>query len=69
MVHGDNFLSEGSADSLMKMNIGLEKSFQVKTDMIGPDPRQQREARILNRVVRWEDPGITWNRTHDTQRS
>ena len=60
VVHGNYFLSEGPADSLMKMNLALEKSFQVKTEFIGPDPGQQREARILNRVVRWEQTGITW---------
>ena len=60
VVHGDDFLIEGPADRLMKMNLALEKSFQAKTEVIAPDPGQQREARILNRVVRWEDTGITW---------
>ena len=43
------------------MNPALEKHFQVKTEMIGPDPGQQLEARVvLNRVIRWEETGITW---------
>ena len=58
MVHGDDFLSEGPADSLMKMNAALEKIFLVKTEVIGPEPGQQREARVLNRLLRWEDTGI-----------
>ena len=38
----------------------VEASFQVKIEIIGPDPGQQREARVLNRVIRWEETGITW---------
>ena len=59
-MHGDDFLSKGPAESLMKMNLALEKNFQVKTEICGPDPGQQREARLRNRVIRWEDTGITW---------
>ena len=44
----------------MKMYPALQQIFQVKTEVIGPDPGQQREASVLNRVIRWEDTGITW---------
>ena len=27
---------------------------------MGPDPGQQLEAQVLNRLIRWEDTGITW---------
>ena len=27
---------------------------------IGPDAGQQWEARVLNKVIRWEATGITW---------
>ena len=60
MVHGDDFLSEGPADSLKKMNDALKKDFQVKTEVIGHDPGQVREARVLNHIIRREDTGITW---------
>ena len=59
MVHGDDFLSEGQADRLMMMNLAREKSFRVKTEVIDPDPGQQREGRNFNGVVRWEDSAIT----------
>ena len=59
-MHGDDFLSEGLAESLLKMNPALEKNFLVKTEIIGPDPGQHREASVHNRVIRWEDTGITW---------
>ena len=38
VVHGDDFFSAGPADSWMKMSFALEKSFQFKTEVIGPDP-------------------------------
>lgn len=60
VVHGDDFLREGPMWGLDKMNSALAASFQVKTEIIGPDPGQQLEARVLNRVIRWEDTGITW---------
>ena len=60
VVHGDDFLTVGLADSLIKMNIALEQNFQVKTEIIGPDAGQQLEARVLNRVIRWDEAGITW---------
>ena len=58
-MHGDDFLSEGRIEGLQKMNFSLGKSFQVKAEIIGPDPGQQLEARALNRVIRWEETGIT----------
>ena len=63
-MHGDDFLTEGPADSLVKMNIALEQSFQMKTKIIGPDAGQQLEARVLNRVIRWEETGITSEPDH-----
>ena len=32
----------------------------MKTEIIGPDAGQQLEARVLNRFIRWEETGITW---------
>ena len=60
VVHGDDFLIEWPADGLLKMNVALNQNFHVKTEILGPDPGQHREARFLNRVIRWEETGITW---------
>ena len=60
VVHGDEFLSEGPAESLKMMKDALEKEFRGKTELIGPDPEQQLEARVLNWVIRWEETGITF---------
>ena len=42
--HGDDFLTEGPADGLIKMSIALEQSFQVKTEITCPDAGQKLEA-------------------------
>ena len=42
------------------LKLALEQNLQVKTDVIVPDPGQQREASVLNRVIWCEDTGITW---------
>ena len=60
VVHGDDVLTEGPADGLMSMNFALEQNFQVKTDIIGPDPGQQQVARVLDKLIRWEENSITW---------
>ena len=60
VVHGDDFLMEGTADSFIKMNLALEQKFQVKTEIIGLDAGQQLEARVVNRMIRWKETGITW---------
>ena len=59
VVQGTDFLSEGPAESLLKIHLAHE-NFQVKSEVIVPDLEQQREARVLNQVIRWEDTGITW---------
>ena len=38
MVHGDDFLSDGPADSLLKMNTALQKNRLVKAEIIGSIP-------------------------------
>ena len=38
VVHGDDFLSEGSGESLKMMDTELRKSFALKTEILGGDP-------------------------------
>ena len=57
-VHGDDFTSTGTARNLQWMDMKLREEFDMKTEVFGPDPGQQRQARILNRVISWEDDGI-----------
>ena len=60
VVHGVDFPTEEPADGIMKMKLAGAQNLQVKTEILGSDPGQQREARVLNRVIRWEETGIAW---------
>ena len=60
VVHGDDFVSEGKKSELIWFDTELKKSFELKTEVLGPDHGEVRELRILNRVLRWEKAGITW---------
>ena len=60
IVHGDDFVSEGSAFNLARVDAELRKSFTLKTQVLGPDRGEVRELTILNRVVRWTADGLTW---------
>ena len=62
MVHGDDFISTGSRESLSWMKCKLEERFEVKTTLIGHRKGEALEGRVLNRVIRacsagWEYEG------------
>ena len=59
-VHGDDFVSEGATADLKWLDEHLSKSFDLKTQVLGPEGGQVRECTILNRVLRWTSKGITW---------
>ena len=54
LVHGDDFVSTGSADDLAWLKAKLQKRFEVKTQVVGDraDLGEVKETRILNRIVR-----------------
>ena len=60
VVHGDDFVSEGEKGQLLWLDKQMKLSFELKTEILGPDKGETREVRILNRVLRWEDAGISW---------
>ena len=60
VVHGDDFVSEGPKANLLWMDKAMRKHFELKTEILGPDAREVKEVRILNRVLRWEEHGISW---------
>ena len=59
VVHGDDYFSCGSAESLMWMQRGLEKLFALKTKVIGKRLGMVKELVVLGRPVWFEDQGIT----------
>ena len=54
-VHGDDYVSIGTSDQLKWLQTQLEKSYQVKTQILGPKEGQLQQVKILNRVVTWDD--------------
>ena len=60
VVHGDDFVSEGSAFNLAWLDASLKKEFIMKSQVLGPDKGETRELTILNRVIRWTDQGLSW---------
>ena len=59
-VHGDEFVSAGSYNSLRWLDEKLKGHFQIKTEVLGEDKALLKEARLLNRVIRWRKDGIVW---------
>ena len=42
------------------MNTELKKHFDIKTEMLGPEPNCVKRLTIINRVVAREESGVTW---------
>ena len=61
-VHGDDFITVGERKNLDWLDAELRKSFEIKTEILGPDAGkgEHAEIRILNRILRWDGAGITW---------
>lgn len=57
MVHGDDFASVSSRQGLDWFLKLLEERFEVKTARVGPDDDELKEARVLNRIVRYTAEG------------
>ena len=60
VVHGDDFVSEWPNSELLWFDQALGENFQIKTEILGPDAGETRELRVFNRVIRWEDQGVSW---------
>ena len=54
-VHGDDYVSTAKPDQLQWMKTQLEKKYIVKTQTLGPGPKDQKQIKILNRIVSWPD--------------
>ena len=60
VVHGDDFVSEGPANSLKEIDAMLRDHFEIKTEVLGPEKECVQQLKILNRVVTWEKHALTW---------
>ena len=61
VVHGDDFTFEGEPSSLQEVAKALAKGWLVKVSgALGPDPEDDKEISILNRIVRWENDHLRY---------
>ena len=66
MVHGDDFVAVGPEAHLIETRKTLEDKYKIKVEKLGCGSDCKSEMRILNKVVRATDSGITLRLTHDT---
>ncbi len=57
-VHGDDFTSTGREVELRWLDGQLRTKYDVKTHLMGPEDRHEKQLRILNRIISWTDSGI-----------
>ena len=57
LVHGDDYFSAGSKDSLSWLESELSKKYEIKTSRVGHGTHCSAEGQILNRVVRATEQG------------
>jgi len=60
VAHVDDLLCTGPKENLEKVKKLLEKKYQMKAKMIGPDRGEDREGKFLGRTIRWKDWGLEW---------
>ena len=54
-AHGDDVCSSAEPESMAWLDDILRKAFLVKTVLVGPGPDMHKDARILNRLISWDD--------------
>ena len=60
-VHGDDFTAVGPKNQLDWYEAELEKHYELrKGARIGPGPTDDKEATVLNRIVRWGPEGVEY---------
>ena len=60
-VYGDDFTTAGRKPDLDWFREKLEKKYElVEAARLGPGPRDDKAARVLNRVVRWTESGLEY---------
>ena len=50
----------GGHTSTQRLKAELEKSYEIKAQVLGPDKGNFQQVRILNRIVTWGPNGISY---------
>ena len=60
-MHGDDYVSVGMPKQLKWMEEQLMKTYQIKTQVLGPEEGQVKELKIFNRIATWNgSKGLTY---------
>ena len=61
VIHGDDFTYLGYDEDLDWLTQEIQKIFEVKIrGRIGPEPKDEKTMRILNRCIEWRPTGIAY---------
>ena len=52
LVHGDDYVSAGTEESLAWLEKELEKAYEIKTQKLGDSPGYKLEGKVLNQILR-----------------
>ena len=52
-VHGDDFTIIGDEVQLQWLGERMKERYELKMDVLRPEAHQEKEVRILNRIIRW----------------
>ena len=60
-VHGDDFTTAGAKPDLDWLESELETKYKLREDgRVGPGKSDDKEGRVLNRIVRWTEHGLEY---------
>jgi len=60
LAHVDDFLCSGEVPALEWLKGELEKDFELKSEILGPDYGEVREVTFLGRRIKWTSEGLSY---------
>ena len=60
LIHGDDYVCGGPRSQVAWFQKELSRKFKIKAEVLGPAAEEEKEVRILNRVLRWTATGIEY---------
>ena len=57
LIHGDDFVSVGNRKDIKKFKEQIESRFEIKTTIVGDALEENKEGRVLNRIIRITETG------------
>ena len=53
-------MATGSDDNLHWLATGMKKKFEIKCQVLGPEANEDKEIKVLNRIIRWTESGLEY---------